>query len=148
VSDHEEGSQEIKSSSRKTRTTTAARDDGIPTGVTGFNGRPAAVPTIFNTAHDSTKRTRWEAATPPGDVSRLTNGPHGRLPVLGPAATTEAPEGDGLGARGILRGFRNLLDHIKRVTVGAEEERELVMVLVDSVREVHEAGRRHGNSNV
>jgi hypothetical protein len=40
-----------------------------------------------------------------------------------------------------------LLDHLKRITVGMEDERELVSVLVDSVREVHEAGRRHGNGN-
>lgn len=144
-----EGSQEDMSSSRKTRTESAARDDGIPLNVTGFYDPPAAAPTTSHRAHDSppTERTRWEAETPTGDVSRL-NGSLGGLTVLGHAATTEeAPAGDGLGAQGILRSFRNLLENIKRVTLGAEEERELVSVLVDSVREVHEAGRRHGNTN-
>lgn len=53
---------------------------------------------------------------------------------------------EGVGARGILRSLRQLLENIKRVALGAEEEREMVSVLVDSVREVHEAGRRWGHS--
>lgn len=52
-------------------------------------------------------------------------------------------EGNEVGAPGILQSFRKLLENIKRVTLGIEEEREIVSVLVDSVREVHEAGRRH-----
>lgn len=55
-------------------------------------------------------------------------------------------EGNEVGAQRILRSFRKLLENIKRVTLGAEEEREIVSVLVDSVREVHEAGRRHGKA--
>lgn len=50
------------------------------------------------------------------------------------------------GAQGILQSFRKLLENIKRVTLGIEEERAIVSVLVDSVREVHEAGRRHGKT--
>lgn len=55
-------------------------------------------------------------------------------------------EGCDLRAQGILQGFRKLLENIKRVTLGVEEERQIVNVLVDSVREVHEAGRRHGKT--
>lgn len=46
---------------------------------------------------------------------------------------------------GILQGFKDMLDHIKRGTLGREEEREMVGVLFELVREVHEAGRRHSS---
>lgn len=59
----------------------------------------------------------------------------------------DAPEqGHEVRPQGILQSFRKLLENIKRVTLGVEEEREMVSVLVDSVREVHEAGRRHGQT--
>ncbi len=45
-------------------------------------------------------------------------------------------------AQGILQGFRNMLDSIKRVTFGPEEERAAVGMLFECVKEVHEAGRR------
>ena len=48
-------------------------------------------------------------------------------------------------AQGILHSFQSLLDTIKRVTFGPEEERAMVGVLFESVKEVHEAGRRHGS---
>lgn len=52
-------------------------------------------------------------------------------------------EGDGPSAAGMLRHFRGMLDQIKRITFGPEEERAMVGVLFESVKEVHEAGRRH-----
>ena len=58
----------------------------------------------------------------------------------------EAPEAsarsDPPTAEGILQGFKRMLESIKRVALGREEEREMVGVLFESVKEVHEAGRR------
>lgn len=118
------GSLEIVSSSRKICTESAASDLTIPNGVTGFHN-------------------------PPADGSRIPDSFLGRPSIPGQVGYSEEdPDGGGLSARGILCSFRNLLENIKRVTLGAEEERELVRVLVDSVQEVHEAGRRHGNATI
>lgn len=46
-------------------------------------------------------------------------------------------------AQGILQQFHSMLENIKRVTFGPEEERAMVGILFESVKEVHEAGRRH-----
>ena len=46
-------------------------------------------------------------------------------------------------AQGILEKFHSMLDNIKRVTFGPEEERAVVGMLFECVKEVHEAGRRH-----
>ena len=46
-------------------------------------------------------------------------------------------------AAGILQGFRRMLYNIKRMALGREEEREMVGVLFETMKEVHEAGRRH-----
>lgn len=46
-------------------------------------------------------------------------------------------------AQGILQKFQSMLDNIKRVTFGPEEERAMIGILFESVKEVHEAGRRH-----
>ena len=43
----------------------------------------------------------------------------------------------------ILEGFQKLLQDVKRVRLGAEEERAMVTTLFECVSEVHEAGRRH-----
>ena len=53
-------------------------------------------------------------------------------------------EEEAASAQGILQTFRNMLDNIKRVTLGREEEREAVGILFECVKEVHEAGRRYG----
>ena len=45
--------------------------------------------------------------------------------------------------RGILEKFQSMLDNIKRATFGPEEERAVVGMLFECVKEVHEAGRRH-----
>lgn len=45
-------------------------------------------------------------------------------------------------AQGILAGFKRLLGDIRGVRLEAEEEREIVGVLFETVREVYEAGRR------
>lgn len=42
----------------------------------------------------------------------------------------------------LLDGFRSLLDDLKRTTLEAEEEREMIGLLCHSLQEVHEAGRR------
>ena len=46
-------------------------------------------------------------------------------------------------AQGILERFQSMVNNIKRVTFGPEEERAMVGMLFESVKEVHEAGRRH-----
>ena len=46
-------------------------------------------------------------------------------------------------AQGILERFQGMLDDIKGVTFGPEEERAVVGKLFECVKEVHEAGRRH-----
>lgn len=55
----------------------------------------------------------------------------------------ETEEEEAMSAGGILRKLQSMLDDIKRVTFGAEEERAAVGVLFECVKEVHEAGRRH-----
>ena len=45
-------------------------------------------------------------------------------------------------AQAILQGFKDMLQNIKQVRLGPEEERAMVGLLFESVREVHEAGRR------
>ena len=56
----------------------------------------------------------------------------------------EEKEGeDAASAPGILERFQGMLDDIKRVTFGPEEERAVVGKLFECVKEVHEAGRRH-----
>lgn len=55
-------------------------------------------------------------------------------------------EGEAATGQGILQMFQSMLDNIKRVTFGPEEERAMVGILFESVKEVHEAGRRHKSS--
>ena len=44
---------------------------------------------------------------------------------------------------GILQGFRRMVNNLRRIPfLGREEEREMIGVLFESVKEVHEAGRR------
>lgn len=58
-------------------------------------------------------------------------------------STGTGTSGDSLTAVGILQGFKKMLGNIKRIALGREEEREMIGVLFESVKEVHEAGRRH-----
>ncbi len=130
-------------------------DHEIPHDVTGCIDSGPAVPASFAHVQDSLPMARIRRAQrnqAPEDSSRPSPSSPPRLvspgQVTGGTGTPEpGPAADALGARDILRGFTHLLDHLKRITVGMEDERELVSVLVDSVREVHEAGRRHGNGN-
>ena len=46
-------------------------------------------------------------------------------------------------AQGVFEKLQSMLDNIKRVAFGPEEERAAVGMLFECVREVHEAGRRH-----
>ena len=57
--------------------------------------------------------------------------------------TGEEAEKEAATAQGILEKFHSMLDNIKRVTFGPEEERAVVGMLFECVKEVHEAGRRH-----
>lgn len=76
-----------------------------------------------------------------GDGECVTNQRGGEAqPEASGVAETE---GDMSTAQGILQHFQSMLDKIKRVTFGPEEERAMVGVLFESVKEVHEAGRRH-----
>ena len=54
-------------------------------------------------------------------------------------------EGERPTAPGLLKQFRDMLDNIKRVSLRPEEERAMVGVLFESVKEVHDAGRRHSS---
>ena len=55
----------------------------------------------------------------------------------------EEAEEEAATAQRILEKFHSMLDNIKRVTFGREEERAVVGMLFECVKEVHEAGRRH-----
>ena len=59
------------------------------------------------------------------------------------ASDATGSQGNTPTAQGILQKFHGMLDSIKRVTFGPEEERAMVGILFESVKEVHEAGRRH-----
>ena len=85
-----------------------------------------------------------EMNSPHGNVGAEVDAGGQEIPVGVNGSGDVAEEGKAVRAQGILQGLRKLLENIKRVTLGVEEEREIVSVLVDSVREVHEAGRRHG----
>ena len=63
----------------------------------------------------------------------------------GPEAALEA-RNDVPTAQWILQGFKDLLQNVKRVALGPEEERAMVGILFESVKEVHEAGRRNGTT--
>lgn len=52
-------------------------------------------------------------------------------------------EGDTTTAQGILQNLQSMLDKIKGIRFGPEEERAMIGILFESVKEVHEAGRRH-----
>lgn len=142
----------ISSSSKSgTEPATSGPEEEDRVGATGFDDSSPAVLAPFPDGHDSwpAEEVGWGAREEQqDDVTPLPDGSP-RLLVPGHATrdrgnAAAAPEEDELGAAGILRSFRHLLENIKRVTLGVEEEREIVSVLVDSVREVHEAGRRHG----
>jgi hypothetical protein len=72
-------------------------------------------------------------------------------PLADAHTENRAPEADNVAEtrgliptpQGILRGFKDMLANVKRVALGPEEERAMVGVLFESVKEVHEAGRRN-----
>ena len=79
---------------------------------------------------------------PQKDQLSLLNQPSDGL-QSGPEAALEA-RNDVPTAQWILQGFKDLLQNVKRVALGPEEERAMVGILFESVKEVHEAGRRNG----
>ena len=78
---------------------------------------------------------------PQKDRSSLPNQPSDGLESRADAALEEG--GEVHTAQWILQGFKNLLHNIKQVTLGPEDERAMVGILFESVKEVHEAGRRN-----
>ena len=58
------------------------------------------------------------------------------------AAAASEVLGDAPSAQRIIQGFKNILESIKQIALGREEERAMIGILFESVREVHEAGRR------
>ena len=78
---------------------------------------------------------------PPKDRLSLANQPSDGL-QSGADAALEARD-DVPTAQWILQGFKDLLQNVKRVALGPEEERAMVGILFESVKEVHEAGRRN-----
>lgn len=91
-------------------------------------------------AATSDDRQARQVSQPQNDRLSLPHQPSDGL-QLGPDATLEA-RGEVPTAQWILQGFKDLLQNVKRVTLGPEEERAMVGVLFESVKEVHEAGRR------
>ena len=59
-----------------------------------------------------------------------------------PEAADSVP-GDQQTAGGIIHGFRRMVDNIRRIALGREEEREMSGVLFEALKEIHEAGRRN-----
>ncbi|KAL2040219.1 hypothetical protein N7G274_007122 [Stereocaulon virgatum] len=62
---------------------------------------------------------------------------------LSRAGAVSEPRDEVPTAQGILQGFKDMLQSLKRVSLGPEDERAVVGLLFESVREVHEAGRRN-----
>ena len=89
----------------------------------------------------SDDRQARRASQPQKDRLSLPNQPSDGLELRTDAAL-EARD-DVPTAQWILQGFKNLLHNIKQVALGPEEERAMVGVLFESVKEVHEAGRRN-----
>ena len=56
------------------------------------------------------------------------------------AESAEAPAADS-----ILDGFRSMLERVKNAALRPEEERAVVTTLFETVKQVHEAGRRYGD---
>ena len=67
----------------------------------------------------------------------------GEMQAQGRGGFDTGEEREAASGQGILEKFHSMLDNIKRVTFGPEEERAVVGVLFECVKEVHEAGRRH-----
>ena len=85
--------------------------------------------------HESTSRNEGhESSANQGD---------GEMQAQGRGGVDRGEEGKAASAQGILENFHSMLDKIKRVTFGPEEERAVVGMLFECVKEVHEAGRRH-----
>ena len=93
-------------------------------------------------AAKSDDRQARRVSQPRKDQLSLPNQPSDDL-RSGPEAALEA-RNDVPTAQWILQGFKDLLQNVKRVALGPEEERAMVGILFESVKEVHEAGRRNG----
>ena len=91
-------------------------------------------------AATSDDRQARQVSQPQKDRLSLPHQPSDGL-QSGPDATLETRD-EVPTAQWILQGFKDLLQNVKRVALGPEEERAMVGVLFESVKEVHEAGRR------
>ncbi len=92
-------------------------------------------------AATSDDRQARQVSQPQKDRLSLTNQPSDGL-QSGADAALEARD-EVPTAQWILQGFKDLLQNVKRVALGPEEERAMVGILFESVKEVHEAGRRN-----
>ena len=92
-------------------------------------------PAIHQPEHQSSSHNE-------GHESRANQG-DGEMQAQGRGGFDTGEEGEAESGQGILKKFQSMLDNIKRVTFGPEEERAVVGMLFECVKEVHEAGRRH-----
>jgi len=122
------------------------------------NGQSSANPNVPSantddadvaTRHDQPERSQQLAGEPEPAGQGPRDGNSGSSPtkqtnkVSQSEAIDTEPSAGSPSADGILQGFRKMLNNIKRVALGREEEREMIGILFESVKEVHEAGRRN-----
>lgn len=119
----------------------------------------------LETFESSTHECESKAAGAQGSISKdnhesgsVENGPIGNVTVgleeaQKPVRNATLPLAINAGqeakpsARTILDGLRSLVEDLKRTSLGADEEREMIGLLCHSLQEVHEAGRRKNPEN-
>ena len=90
-------------------------------------------------SHQPEHRRTWHSE---GHESSANEG-DGEMQDQGRGGSDTGDKEEAATGQGILETFHSVLDNIKRVTLGPEEERAVVGMLFECVKEVHEAGRRH-----
>ena len=114
-------------------------DTDSPAPVTNEDGVETAVDETMAVRADDRQARR--VSQPQKDQLSLANQPSDGLQSRADAALEARDEVPT--AQWILQGFKNMLQNIKQVALGPEEERAMVGILFESVKEVHEAGRRN-----
>ena len=125
----QEVSQDQESSLDTESLAPSTNDDGVEMAVDDTRAAPS----------DDGQARR--VSQPQKDRLTLPNQPSDALQT-GADAALEARD-DVPTAQWILQGFKDLLQNVKQVALGPEEERAMVGILFESVKEVHEAGRRN-----
>ncbi|CAD6590030.1 MAG: hypothetical protein ASARMPRED_004531 [Alectoria sarmentosa] len=110
----------------------------------GFNERPRAQDSQRQDLLPAIHHAENQITTDSKDRESVANQRAGESEPKGSGGVET--EGEAVTAQGILQRFQSMLDNIKGVTFGPEEERAMVGILFESVKEVHEAGRRHKSS--